>query len=77
MRELIRPCLGCKRPVRGKPRCVDCQRVKDLAKRAKRPDLHNDHAERRRRAMVVADHRAIVGDWCPGWERRPPTHRPT
>jgi hypothetical protein len=20
---------------------------------------------------VVADHRAIVGDWCPGWEKRP------
>jgi hypothetical protein len=19
----------------------------------------------------VADHRAIVGDWCPGWERHP------
>jgi len=71
MRNLIRPCLGCSRPVRGKPRCVDCQRVKDLAKRAKRPDLHNDHAERRRRARVVADHRAIVGDWCPGWGRQP------
>jgi len=71
MRNLIRPCLGCSRPVRGKPRCVDCQRVKDMAKRAKRPDLHNDHAERRRRARVVADHRAIVGDWCPGWGRQP------
>ena len=71
MRNLIRPCLGCKQPVRGKPRCSDCQRVKDLAKRAKRPDLHNDHAERERRRRVVADHRAIVGDWCPGWERRP------
>jgi hypothetical protein len=70
-RSLLRPCLGCKRPVRGKPRCTDCQRVKDLAKRARRPDLHNDAAERRRRARVVADHRAIVGDWCPGWERRP------
>jgi 5-methylcytosine-specific restriction enzyme A len=71
MRDLLRPCLGCKRPVRGKPRCSDCQRVKDLAKRARRPDLHNDHAERERRRRMVADHRAIVGDWCPGWERRP------
>jgi 5-methylcytosine-specific restriction protein A len=71
MRELIRPCLGCKRPVRGKPRCVDCQRVKDLAKRARRPDLHNDHAERERRRRVVADHRALLGDWCPGWAKQP------
>ena len=71
MRDLLRPCLGCKRQVRGKPRCVDCQRTKDMAKRARRPDLHNDHAERERRRRVVADHRAIVGDWCPGWERRP------
>jgi 5-methylcytosine-specific restriction enzyme A len=70
-RTLIRPCLGCKQPVRGKPRCSDCQRVAELAKRAKRPDLYSDAAERRRRARVVADHRAIVGDWCPGWGRQP------
>jgi len=57
--------------VRGKPRCADCQRQREQAKRARRPDLHNDAAERRRRARVVADHRAIVGDWCPGWERQP------
>ena len=69
-RTLIRPCLGCKQPVRGKPRCNDCKRVKDQAKRAKRPDL-DDHHERERRRRVVADHRAIVGDWCPGWERKP------
>jgi 5-methylcytosine-specific restriction protein A len=71
MRNLIRPCLGCKQPVRGKPRCSDCQRVKDKAKAARRPDLHADARERERRRRVVADHRAIVGDWCPGWERRP------
>jgi 5-methylcytosine-specific restriction protein A len=70
-RTLIRPCLGCKQPVRGKPRCSDCQRDHDRAKAARRPDLHNDAAERRRRARVVADHRAIVGNWCPGWERQP------
>jgi 5-methylcytosine-specific restriction enzyme A len=70
-RTLIRPCLGCKQPVRGKPRCSDCQRVQDQRKRLRRPDLHNDAAERRRRQRVVADHRAIVGDWCPGWARQP------
>jgi 5-methylcytosine-specific restriction enzyme A len=71
MRNLIRPCLGCGRSVRGKPRCADCQRQRDQLKRVRRPDLHNDHAERERRRRVVADHRAIVGDWCPGWERKP------
>jgi hypothetical protein len=33
--------------------------------------LYNDAAERRRRARVVADHRAMVGDWCPGWSGQP------
>ena len=70
-RTLRRSCLGCGRSVRGKPRCVDCERDYQRAKRAKRPDLYNDAAERRRRALVVADHRAIVGDWCPGWAGQP------
>jgi 5-methylcytosine-specific restriction enzyme A len=69
-RTLIRPCLGCKQPVRGKPRCGDCQRVQDQRKRARRPDL-DDARERERRRRVVADHRAIVGDWCPGWGKQP------
>jgi 5-methylcytosine-specific restriction enzyme A len=70
-RTLTRPCLDCGKPVRGKPRCRDCTARTDQAKRVRRPDLHNDHRERERRRRVVADHRAIVGDWCPGWERRP------
>jgi 5-methylcytosine-specific restriction enzyme A len=70
-RPLIRPCLDCRNVVRGKPRCRDCQAKRDRLKRARRPDLHNDAHERERRRRVVADHRAIVGDWCPGWERRP------
>jgi 5-methylcytosine-specific restriction protein A len=70
-RTLLRACLGCGRQVRGKSRCTDCQRAKDQAKAAKRPDLHNDARERERRRRVVADHRWIVGDWCLGWERQP------
>jgi 5-methylcytosine-specific restriction enzyme A len=72
-RPLLRPCLarGCKNTVRGKPYCTDHQRAKDQAKRLKRPDLHNDSKERERRRRVVADHRAMVGDWCPGWQGRP------
>jgi hypothetical protein len=70
-RTLTRPCLGCGRAVRGKPRCRDCHARLDQRKRVRRPDLHNDTRERERRRLVVADHRAIVGDWCPGWERQP------
>jgi 5-methylcytosine-specific restriction enzyme A len=70
-RALLRPCLDCKRTIRGKTRCRDCQAQLDKRKAQRRPDLHTDQAERRRRAAVVADHRAIVGDWCPGWAGRP------
>ena len=78
-RSLLRKCLDCPALVRGRPRCTDCRRVRDLAKSrrkaARRPDLHNDQAERKRRAQVVAEHRAIVGDWCPGLgpAARPPS----
>jgi 5-methylcytosine-specific restriction enzyme A len=69
-RTLTRPCLDCRKPVRGKPRCRDCQTTRDKAKAAKRPDLNN-RRERERRRRVVADHRAEVGDWCPGLEDHP------
>jgi 5-methylcytosine-specific restriction enzyme A len=70
-RTLLRPCIGCGKAVRGKARCRDCQATQDQAKRVRRPDLHTDARERERRRRVVADHRAIVGDWCPGWQGRP------
>src|SRR5215207_3508911 len=69
-RTLLRPCLGCGKQVRGKPRCRDCTAALAAAKRAKRPDL-DDRAERNRRRRLVADHRATVGDWCPGLEDHP------
>jgi hypothetical protein len=69
-RTLLRPCLGCGTSVRGKPRCADCQRDRDRAKRAKRPDL-DDAQERKRRRQLVADHRERIGDWCPGLEDHP------
>jgi len=69
-RTLTRPCLNCGKPVRGKTRCRDCQGTADRAKRAKRPDL-DDHHERERRRRLVADHRATIGDWCPGLEDHP------
>ena len=69
-RTLHRPCLDCGKQVRGKPRCRDCHARIDQAKRAKRPDLDDRH-ERERRRRLVADHRATVGDWCPGLEDHP------
>jgi hypothetical protein len=66
---LLRGCLDCRTAVRGKPRCRDCQakrdRVKDQAKRARRPDLNRNQEIRRRREAVAA-WRLAVGDWCPG-----------
>jgi 5-methylcytosine-specific restriction enzyme A len=69
-RTLTRPCLDCGKAVRGKPRCRDCTTTHERAKRARRPDL-DDRAERDRRRRLVADHRAEVGDWCPGLEDHP------
>jgi 5-methylcytosine-specific restriction enzyme A len=69
-RALTRPCLNCGKRVRGKPRCRDCQTDHDRAKRAKRSEC-DDHRERERRRRLVAEHRATVGDWCPGLEDHP------
>jgi hypothetical protein len=63
---LRRPCLGCGKLGRWATRCPRCQGQVDKRKAQARPDLHNDAAERRRRARAVADHRATVGDWGPG-----------
>jgi hypothetical protein len=69
-RTLARACLDCGKQVRGKPRCRDCQAKRDQAKATKRPNMRTyQETERRRRA--VADHRATVGDWCPGMEDHP------
>jgi hypothetical protein len=64
--SLARACLGCGVLVRGASRCPACKAKRDRAKAARRPDLHTDAHERERRRRAVADHRARVGDWCPG-----------
>jgi 5-methylcytosine-specific restriction enzyme A len=69
-RTLLRRCLDCPRSVRGKSRCVDCERAHQRAKRSKRSDL-DDARERERRRRLVADHRARVGDWCSGLGNHP------
>jgi 5-methylcytosine-specific restriction enzyme A len=69
-RTLIRACLDCGKAVRGKPRCSGCTAKRDRAKAARRPDMRT-HAETERRRRLVADHRATVGDWCPGLADHP------
>jgi len=69
-KSLARACLDCGKQVRGKPRCHDCQANHDRAKHARRPDMRT-HAETERRRRLVADQRALVGDWCPGLEDHP------
>jgi hypothetical protein len=69
-RTLLRACLDCGKQVRGKPRCRDCTAKRDQAKATKRPDMRT-YAETERRRRLVADHRATVGDWCPGLEDHP------
>ena len=69
-RTLTRPCLDCGKAVRGKPRCGTCTAALARAKAAKRPDMRT-HTETERRRRLVADHRATVGDWCPGIEDHP------
>jgi hypothetical protein len=69
-RTLLRNCVDCGRSVRGKPRCRDCEANRDRAKHARRPDARS-YAEQERRRRLVADHRARVGDWCPGLDQHP------
>jgi hypothetical protein len=66
---LLRACLGCGKQVRGKPRCADCQRYEERAKAARRPERKSYSETERRR--LLADHRARVGDWCPGLGQHP------
>jgi 5-methylcytosine-specific restriction protein A len=60
-----RPCLGCGRLISTGSRCATCTRTAPTTRR------DNSHAERRRRAAAVAQHREAYGDWCPGYGRPP------
>jgi 5-methylcytosine-specific restriction enzyme A len=71
---LKRPCLSCGKLVRGASRCKRCAGILDRLKAAKRPLLRTE-ASKRSNAELVADHRATIGDWCPGVpELRRPAH---
>lgn len=62
---LKRSCLGCGQLVRGTSRCKMCTAMREQAKAAKRPERKREAAIRSNRELV-ADHRATIGDWCPG-----------
>jgi 5-methylcytosine-specific restriction protein A len=53
---------------RTPPRCPPHQQQKqgerDRVKRSRRPRV--SYTKEQRRAAAVAEHRATVGDWCPG-----------
>lgn len=62
----LKPCLDCG-VLSTKSRCPRHRRAQE-AGRAQRPtNLTRDAAERKRRALAVARHRAAYGDWCPGY----------
>lgn len=68
---MLRPCIDCgeltaryRCGVHGHSASVNTTR----RKRAKRP--YTSTEQQRRKATVDA-HRALHGDWCPGWRRAP------
>ncbi len=70
---LRRPCLDCGKPVRGASRCPRHTAARDKAKAAKRP-LLRANASKVSNAALVSEHRATVGDWCPGLPGERPAH---
>lgn len=66
----LRPCLSCGGLQRDGARHRGCARPIERAvtqrKRERRPYTNSELV---RRAEVVAQWRATVGDWCPGWQR--------
>ena len=63
---LRRACLDCGKLGRWRTRCPRCEAMRERAKVAARPE-RKSYAETKRRREAVTDHRATVGDWCPGY----------
>ena len=75
-RSLLRKCLDCPALVRGRPRCTDCRRVRDLAKSRRKQhadlDLHTTRLERKRRAQWSWPSTApSLATGVQAWGRRP------
>lgn len=73
-----RPCLTCRRLTRNASRCDTCQSAWQARRDQQRGSAHQrgyDSAWRRAAAAAVTSHRAMFGDWCPGWQI--PAHQAT
>ncbi|WP_035799874.1 HNH endonuclease [Kitasatospora mediocidica] len=67
-----RPCLVCSRLTRNPSRCDTHQaewQAQQDQRRGSATRRGYDSRYRRTAAATVANHRASVGDWCPGWRR--------
>jgi 5-methylcytosine-specific restriction protein A len=65
-----RPCLDCGTLTRNPSRCDEHQAAWEQRRdRARGTSTQRGYgtAWRRTAAAAVAEHRAIHGDWCPGW----------
>jgi 5-methylcytosine-specific restriction protein A len=66
-----RPCLTCRRLTRNASRCDSCQSAWQKRRDQIRGTAHQrgyDAQWRTTAARAVASHRALFGDWCPGWQ---------
>lgn len=60
---------GCPAIIRKGNRCPKHQSERDAHQRATTPTkVTRTWAERQRRSKAVADHKAIHGNWCPGYQ---------
>jgi hypothetical protein len=51
---LLRPCLDCQRLVRGKSRCIDCQRTHDRARGSRQQRGYDAQHDQLRAHLVAA-----------------------
>ena len=73
-RMAVRTCLtrGCGQVATYRGRCPCCSAEHERRQARTVPTkAARTTPERKRRAQVVAAHRAQHGDWCPGWNRPP------
>ncbi|MEV6046048.1 HNH endonuclease [Streptomyces xanthochromogenes] len=61
-----RPCLDCGRLTRNPSRCDACAAAFNQ-RRGSATQRGYGSAWRTVRDTAVANHRAVYGDWCPGW----------
>ena len=66
-----RPCLSCQALTRNPSRCDTCQaawQAQHDQQRGSATQRGYDSAWRRTAAQLIANWRAVNGDWCPGYQ---------